>query len=162
MNKFRLIIIFILFSTFLFGQTTLNKNSIYLEIAGNGYLGSVNYERQVMKQPGLGLRLGIGTYRVDPFQLTIPMGVNYLVELHNKRSFIDIGFGVTWSRADVMLYTVAKHEADYKNTRFVNYIPNLGYRWITKKNLMWRFNFTPVFTQYGLLPSIGLSFGKQF
>lgn len=41
--------------TFIFGQSNFKKNDIYIEAGGNGLYGSVNYERQLTKQPGLAI-----------------------------------------------------------------------------------------------------------
>jgi hypothetical protein len=34
-----------------YGQQNFNRNDIYLEAGGNGLFASVNYERQLTKQP---------------------------------------------------------------------------------------------------------------
>ncbi len=162
MKKAGLLILLLTVSIIVSGQADIKKNSVYIEIAGNGFLGSVNYERQLTKQPGVGLRIGIGTYSASSFQLTIPVGVNYLFDL-NKRSFIDLGFGVTYTRADVLLYTSVKYaDPNFVNSNYINYIPSVGYRWRTKNNFMWRISFTPVINHIGFIPSLGFSFGKDF
>lgn len=77
--------------TYTCAQSTLKKNDIYLEAGGNGLFGSVNYERQLTKEPGLGARIGAGFYTENAFYLTIPVGINYLFALKSDRSFIDAG-----------------------------------------------------------------------
>src|SRR5688572_2451148 len=72
--------------TLSFGQSTFKKNDIYLEAGGNGLLSSVNYERQLTKQPGLGARIGMGFYSENAFYLTIPVGINYLFKLKSEKS----------------------------------------------------------------------------
>ncbi len=67
-----------------YGQTTFLRNDIYVEAGGNGLFSSVNYERQLTKQPGLGFRLGVGFYSENAFYLTIPVGINYLFKLQNN------------------------------------------------------------------------------
>jgi hypothetical protein len=142
-----------------FGQSTFKKNDIYLEAGGNGLFGSVNYERQLTKEPGLGVRIGIGFYSENAFYLTIPAGINYLFQLKNAKSFIDAGLGATWTRIDGKLF------ADSKNSNgdhFVNFVPSIGYRRHTSNNVMWRISITPAANKYGLVPWIGASIGKRF
>ena len=95
MKHFILCIITAAFITSSFGQTAFKKNDIYLEAGGNGFFASVNYERQLTRQPGLGVRLGVGFYTENAFYLTIPVGINYLFKLNSDKSFIDAGLGVT-------------------------------------------------------------------
>ena len=159
MKQLILVIISSLFVTLSFGQPILKKNDIYLEAGGNGLFASVNYERQLTKQPGFGLRLGVGFYSENAFYLTIPVGINYLFKLKNDKSFIDAGLGVTWTRNDGNLFGDSKNS---KGEHFVNFVPSLGYRRHTKQNLMWRVSVTPIANKYGLVPWLGFSVGKRF
>lgn len=145
--------------TFTFGQTAFHKNDIYLEAGGNGLFGSVNYERQLTKEPGLGARFGIGFYTENAFYLTIPVGINYLFILKNKKSFIDAGLGVTWTRSEETFVGSNRH---YKGDDFTNFIPSIGYRRHTKRNVMWRVSLTPVANKYTFVPWLGASIGKRF
>jgi len=159
MKQFSLLIIIAAFSTYSFSQTTFTKNSIYLEAGGNGLFGSVNYERQLTKEPGLGVRLGVGFYVENAFYLTIPVGINYLFELKNGKSFIDAGLGVTFTRINGELFGDSK---DPNGDNFGNFIPSIGYRRHTAKNVMWRISLSPIINNYGVYPWLGLSIGKQF
>ena len=145
--------------TFSFGQNNFKKNDIYLEALGNGLFGSVNYERQLTKAPGLGVRVGIGFYSENAFYITIPVGVNYLFPLKSDKSFIDAGLGVTWTQIDGKLFGDSKR-SDENN--FVNFIPSIGYRRHTTHNVMWRISLTPVINKYTFVPWIGISIGKRF
>ena len=147
------------FATCIYGQTTFKRNDIYLEAGGNGLFASVNYERQLTKQPGLGFRVGVGFYSEKAFYLTIPVGINYLFKLKNNKSFIDAGLGATWTQIDGNLF------GDSNNANgddFVNFVPSIGYRRHTNKDLMWRISVTPIANKYGLVPWLGLSVGKRF
>ena len=159
MKELSLLIIIATFSIHSFGQTTFKRNSIYLEAAGNGIFASVNYERQLTKKPGLGVRLGVGFYTENAFYLTIPVGINYLFALRNNKSFIDAGVGVTFAKIDGEIFSSAENP---NGESFGNFIPSIGYRHHTEKNLMWRISFTPVVNNYGLVPWLGFSIGKQF
>ena len=145
--------------TLSFGQGIFKRNDIYLEAGGNGLFGSVNYERQLTKQPGLGARIGIGFYSENDFYLTIPVGINYLFKLKNNKSFIDAGLGATWTRIDGKLFGDSKN---FNSDHFVNFIPSIGYRRHTAKDLMWRISLTPVANKFGFVPWIGASIGKRF
>ncbi len=141
------------------GQTTFKRNDIYIEAGGNGLFASVNYERQLSNQPGAGFRLGVGFYSEHAFFLTIPVGINYLFKLKNNKSFIDAGLGATWTRIDGNLFGDSK---DSNGDNFANFVPSIGYRRHSSKNLMWRISVTPIANKYGLVPWLGLSIGKRF
>lgn len=142
-----------------FGQISFKKNDIYLEAGGNGLFGSLNYERQLSKEPGLGVRIGVGFYTEKAFYLTIPVGINYLFELKKKNTFIDAGLGVTWVRENGILFNQTKNDvADH----FANFIPSIGYRKHTAKNVMWRINVSPIINEFGFVPWVGAAIGKRF
>jgi hypothetical protein len=152
-----LVILCIAFCTY--GQTTFLRNDIYLEAGGNGLFASVNYERQLTKQPGLGFRLGVGFYSENAFYLTIPVGINYLFKLQNNKSFIDAGLGATWTRLDAELFGGSKN---LNGGHFVNFVPSIGYRQHISKDIMWRISVSPIANKYGLVPWLGISIGKRF
>jgi len=141
------------------GQTNFKKNDIYLEAGGNGLFGSVNYERQLTKQPGFGARVGVGFYAENAFYLTIPLGINYLFKLKSDKSFIDAGLGATWTRIDGNLFSDSENA---NGDHFVNFVPSIGYRRHTANDVMWRISVTPVANKYGLVPWLGASIGKRF
>jgi hypothetical protein len=143
----------------LFGQTEFKRNDIYLEAGGNGLFASVNYERQLSKQPGIGARIGIGFYSENAFYLTIPVSINYLFKLKGEKSFLDAGLGATWTRADGNLFG---HSENSNGEHFVNFIPSIGYRVHAKQNIMWRISLTPIANKYTFVPWLGLSLGKRF
>ena len=67
MNKTILVTIHMLIGIIAFGQENINenrtlRNTIFVEALGNGLFGSINYERQLTKEPGLSVRAGIGFY----------------------------------------------------------------------------------------------------
>jgi hypothetical protein len=147
------IILFLCIATFTAGQSTFKRNNIYLEAGGNGLYGSVNYERQLTKKSGLQARIGLGIYwNYDNF-LNLPLGINYLFDLKNKKSFIDVGVGVTFTGID---------EKSDGGLHYVNFVPGIGYRRHTSKDVMWRINVTPVINKYGFTSWVGASIGKRF
>lgn len=146
-----------------YGQDSFKPNTIYFELGGNGLFTSLNYERQVTQKPGIGFHIGAGFYGVKTSFLTIPFGVNYLLKLKNSNSYIDFGFGATYSKADVKLYIMVDHkDPNYVNTNYWNYIPSIGYRILTKTNFIYRFSLSPVINHNDFIPFLGFSIGKCF
>ncbi len=156
-----LILFFAVSATPACAQSTFKQNDVYFELFGNGIVGSFNYERQFTAKPGLGMRIGLGFYPTENGMLSIPIGLNYLITLKNQRSFIEAGLGLTMTSEPVMFLDFSGDV--YKNGPYGNFIPSIGYRMHTAKNLMFRFNVTPILNKFTLtLPSIGFSIGKRF
>lgn len=141
------------------GQNNFKRNDLYLEAGGNGMFASVNYERQLTKLPGLGVRLGVGFYTEDAFYLTIPVGINYLFRLKNDESFIDAGIGISFAQFNGKLFVDSKN---LSGEHFINFIPSIGYRKHTANDVMWRISLTPTINKYTFVPWLGLSIGKRF
>jgi hypothetical protein len=163
MRHFVLIILATFFIFKVIGQRSLKANTVYVELGGNALFTSINYERQILKQRHLNFHVGTGMYGIQPAYWTIPFGVNYLFKLGNPTSFIDLGFGATYTKADVKLYAIVdRKDPAYINTNYWNYIPCIGYRKQAKSNLMYRFSLTPVINHNDLLPFVGFAIGKSF
>lgn len=148
-----------------FGQENNNKknlkNTVFVEALGNGLFGSINYERQLTKEPGLSLRAGIGFYTEYDFYLTLPFSIQYLIDL-NRNNFIETGIGYTWAdaRADDIFNNESVKNSDNLNNLFLS----VGYKKHFGKDWMWKANFTPLITNNKevTLPWIGVSIGKRF
>lgn len=138
------------------------KNEVFVELLGNGMLGSINYERQLMKNPGFGVRAGVGIYGTDA-RLTIPMGVNYLIRVIKNHSFLDLGMGATFTQTDGFFYSMPKLPAGYvKKENYMYLIPSAGLRAYTTRNYIWRIGASVFITDSGALPWLGIGFGKRF
>ncbi|MES2373120.1 MAG: hypothetical protein V4557_11115 [Bacteroidota bacterium] len=159
MKHFTLFLLVSLTAVCSHAQSSFLKNDLYLEAGGNGLFASANYERQLTKQPGLGIRFGVGFYSESAFYLTIPAGINYLFPLTNNQSFIDAGLGLTWTQFNGNVFSSPKNAI---GESFVNFVPSVGYRKHTAKNLMWRISITPIVNEYGFVPWFGISIGKRF
>lgn len=144
------------------GQSNAKLNSVYVELGGNGLFTSINYEKQLLKNTRLNFHFGLGIYGMEPTYLTIPFGIRYVLQLNNSNSYIDLGLGATYSKADVRLYATIDRHPGYVQTNFWNYIPNVSYRILTKKNTLFRFSISPIINQYDFLPFFGFSIGKSF
>ncbi len=145
-----------------FGQNYNKLNTLYFELGGNGLFLSANYERQILKKTRLNFHIGTGIYGLKTSELTIPFGVNYLLRIQKSKTYLQFGFGATYTRADVKLYLIVDRNENYVHSTFINYVPSIGFRHQTDKNLMYRFNITPILNQYSGLPFFGLSIGKSF
>lgn len=159
MKKITLLLFLWGITIYSYGQAGFKRNDIYLEAGGNGLFASVNYERQLTKEPGFGFRIGVGFYTENAFFLTLPVGINHLFKLNNNKSFIDAGLGLTWTRIDGKLFGDSRN---LNGDNFVNFLPSVGYRRHSPKNLMWRISLTPIANKYGFVPWIGFSLGKRF
>ncbi|MES2829840.1 MAG: hypothetical protein V4687_16905 [Bacteroidota bacterium] len=156
---------FLSLQQFAFGQDIFKKNEIFLELGGNGLLGSVNYSRQLTNKPALELRVGLGAYGSDPkTYVTVPVALNYIINVGGKHGFLNVGIGGTYTKADVRLGILIDYAEGYEKTRSqpVNMVANVGYRYYTSGDFSFRVNFTPVINRHGLLPLLGLSVGKRF
>ena len=163
MQKYALMLSLIVITMTAMGQDLSKKNEIFLELGGNGLVGSVNYARQLTKNPGLELRVGLGAYGADQTFLTIPVSLNYLIGLGGKHSFLNAGVGATYTKADVTFGVRPEYTEGYvprRNTP-INFVGNLGYRYYTSKNFSWKINFSPVINRHGFFPVFGLGFGRR-
>ncbi len=137
------------------------RNTVFIEALGNGLFGSINYERQLTKEPGLSLRAGIGFYTEYEFYLTLPFSIQYLIDL-KRNNFIEFGVGYTW--ADAGADDFFNNETSTNTNNLNNLFLSVGYKKHFGKNWMWKANFTPLITnnQEATLPWFGVSIGKRF
>jgi hypothetical protein len=167
MNKIKFLIICLFVSIISFAQENQKsnsgnlKNTVFVEALGNGLFGSINYERQLTKEPGLSLRAGIGFYTEYNFYLTLPFSIQYLIDL-NRNNFIETGIGYTW--ADAGADDIFNNESVKNYDNLNNLFLSVGYKKHFGKDWMWKANFTPLITNNKevTLPWIGVSIGKRF
>jgi hypothetical protein len=152
-------------NSFLFAQ---KSKSVFLEVGGNGGLGSVNFDSRFNKtEKGLGYRAGFGfippTYSFAdsrPSIWTIPVGLNYLIGGH--RHYLETGLGITYyffkgTTSDVW----GIHEND-KGNGFV-FIPSAGYRYAPDgKAFQGRLFVSPLINSAGASFYWGFSGGYKF
>ena len=156
-----------------FAQTGYSaKNSIYLELLGNGVFYSVNYERALSQslRGRIGFMSGGLAFKAicllipcygdeqDRFNLA-PLTVNYI---HGKGEHkFEIGLGVAIAFG-------AKGEFDFdfndviiidQTTRFLG-TGTIGYRFQPEtRGTLFRLGFTPLFSNKGVLPWGGMTIG---
>ena len=143
-------------------EVNLSRNSIYLEILGNGGLYSINYERS-FKASIIG-RIGFASFSSDMYgyntRITdVPLTVSYITG--KNKSHFETGGG--------MLLGVKK-EYDVSNT-LVDLIGFIGYRYQpAEKGFLFRIGLTPFYSldghvnypDSGFTLSGGLSLGYHF
>jgi hypothetical protein len=98
MRKFFFFLL-VLFSTFCFGQkdtTHIAKNTFYIEVEGNGLLGSINYERLIYNEKSKSLSLRIGFlpfYEKSASFIAVPLEC---CAFFGDKHFLDIGLGLSY------------------------------------------------------------------
>lgn len=143
------------------------KNSAFLEIAGNGGLASLNYERSVA--PGLQLRIGWGNWSEDTQDdfatysrsyNTFPIMLSGV--LYPGNHHLELGGGVTLGREAVDSAVVLSQRTTFLRTvttleSFVGYRrqpPGGGF--------VWRLGLTPSYSVSGDYPDTGFHLGAGF
>lgn len=126
----------------------IKKNSVFVELGGNGFIGSVNYDRitgPIIPIIKMSLRLGLGPNIIPrAYYPIVPLVETNLLFGKNKHYF-ELGFGLNFYTEKVTTYSRTMQRTDiywgpYKTIR-------LGYRF-QKSN-------GGVFFRGGLTPIIG-------
>jgi len=163
----------LIFTGSLFSQ----KNTVFAEIGGNAQGTSINFERQLTKEKGLMLRIGLGLALVQEEEATpneiielfgayeshfsIPTSLEYLFNIKNGH-YIETGVGYTW--IDI------KKNFDSAERGTHNFIASIGYRkyFGSQKSWMWKANFSPILAgnddsgiKFGFSPMFGIAIGKR-
>lgn len=120
------------------------KNAVMLEIGGNGFIYSVNYERFLSKN--INGRAGFSGWKIIENQtnksmivISFPISFNYLINLSNQKHFIETGIGV-------MNLITSGDLVEYKGVTnyYLNPFINLGYIYKpTKNRLSYRAGLSP-------------------
>ena len=164
MTKTLLSVLCLFLTCFLFAQ----GRSLFLEVGGNGGLGSVNFDSRFNKtEKGLGYRVGFGfippTYSFAdsrPSIWTVPVGLNYLIG--GQRHYLETGLGITYYFFKGTTSGVwGIHEND-KGNGFV-FIPSAGYRYAPDgKAFQGRLFASPLINSAGASFYWGFSVGYKF
>lgn len=124
----------------------ISSNAIYLEAAGAGGYGSLNYERVCYSQKKImiALRIGTGTYHLQDYtnafnpDVLIPLAIN---ACYGKRHKVECSIGQTIANI------VHASETSFKPTRITSLHTNfsIGYRYQKEiAGLFFRCAYTPV------------------
>ncbi|HLL46985.1 MAG TPA: hypothetical protein VK399_09745 [Longimicrobiaceae bacterium] len=131
------------------------RNSVYVELLGNGVLYSMNYDRKfsdhVSGRVGL-MALGAAL---------VPVMGNYLAGNGNHR--LELGAGPLLIFAPDELKLDEAEELESTSDFAVAGTATLGYRYQpVYGGFVFRIGFTPVFGEGGVFPWVGASFGYAF
>jgi hypothetical protein len=144
------------------------SRSIFLEVGGNGGLGSINFDSRLNNtEKGFGYRVGFGFIPASysyfdsrPVIWTLPVGLNYLIGGH--RHYLETGLGLTYyffkgTTSDVW----GIHEND--KGRGVVFMPGAGYRYAPNgKAFQGRLFVSPIINSAGASFYWGFSGGYKF
>ena len=139
------------------------RNSIYLEILGNGLLYSLNYDHKIFDHLSArigGMYLGVNESTSDSrvSLLLVPVMANYLVGSGSSR--LEIGAGLTLGSVGGDIDAAG---GDFDKGGVAAFTSTIGYRLQpTNGGFLFRIGFTPIFTANGFLPWAGLSLGGTF
>lgn len=144
------------------------RNSIFLELGGNGLLYSLNYDHKFFDHASArigGMYLPLSADDPSTFDgrismIFVPIMANYLVGNGNSR--LEIGGGVTVVRVDGGGTVENEQIDDFRGAGAV-FTGTIGYRLQPRNGgFLFRIGFTPLFAPDGFLPWAGLSLGATF
>lgn len=148
------------------------RNSVYLELLGNGGMYSVNFEREIL--PRLGLRVGAATWSNDGDYIfestntrtltTFPLMLNYSVGRGSNR--LEVGGGL-------LLGQSRRTEWDEETSSGIRTLTGtIGYRYQPERGgFLFRAGLVPFYSlnsdeeaypDAGFFPSLGVSGGYAF
>lgn len=141
MKKLRYMLLIIPFTIHSAAYAQQKKNSLYLELLGNGVLYSVNYDRiiPISKHLKLAPRVGIeyipsfnnrSGFSRDYKNLHIPLELNLLAaRAANSKNMAEVGLGLSlFSMKNYYVYYVESNKVDEKNKMAKVTTLRLGYR----------------------------------
>lgn len=100
MKSILVILVFLFLSAESHAYKDPERKSVFLEVGGNAYYGSLNFEAMfgAKRHHAFALRIGLGGYPVvntTDFVLSLPVALNYLVG--RKSHFLDLSFGQSFT-----------------------------------------------------------------
>jgi hypothetical protein len=138
--------------------TNLKQNQLYLELAGNGLIYSINYERFLSEDFTIRGGFGItpGLIFVEGTFIHIPVTASYLIG--SKTSKLELGLGATYfAGEDTEIFGL-----DAGDQSLIILTGIVGYRYTSPGGFVFRVLFTPLYNSEEdsyFYPSFGLSFG---
>lgn len=130
------------------------NNNVFVEVGGNGGIGSINYEHLFFEDRSLGVRVGVGisdfpVEESEPTQsyfdigfvetkLTIPVSFQYRYNFENK-SFLETGVGYTWQEPSSLRF-----ESGDRAAHLLFLTAGYGLYFGFERNWFFKFNFSPI------------------
>lgn len=146
---FCFVILFLIYLNPAYSQSDKSRsapNQLYIEAAGPGGYGSLNYERKIFEKNDLqvGVRCGFSTYHVNDYtnnfnpDILIPIALNgYYGKIHK----FQFGVGQTFTN---MVQASSKDFMPIRNTNFHTFF-SIGYEYQKKpQGVFFRITYTPV------------------
>ena len=143
-------------------DSSFDKNAIYFELFGNGFLSSINYERQIITSFKRKLRTGISIGFMPPFQgfsATVPVELKFL---YGRNHSLEIGLGMTFIPYNII--NPSYNPAIKRNNDIYYPVYRIGYRFTSNNGIILRvapiihtISYTNPNTLYG-----GISLGATF
>ena len=138
------------------------RNSVYIELLGNGGLYSLNYDRKITDN--VSARVGLMAFGGESIEgdriglSLVPLMANYLVGQGNHR--LELGGG------PVVAYAAGNIKEDgigeFSDFGMIG-TATFGYRYQPLQGgFNFRLGFTPLFSSSDVAPSFGVSFGYGF
>jgi hypothetical protein len=138
-------------------DTRTANNALFVELGGNGIAYSVNYERHVSESFVLRVGTGLwGSVGESPryWVLTVPATASFLVGSPTHK--FELGGGITGVAS-------SNGTPDRVTTPGVFGSAIVGYRYNPPKaGFFFKIAMTPLFGDFGFIPSLGASFGAGF
>ena len=138
------------------------RNSVYIELLGNGGLYSLNYDRKITNN--VSARVGLmafGGESTDGDRIglsLVPLMANYLVGKHNHRLELGGGPVVAYAAGNIKEHGIG----EFSDFGLVG-TATFGYRYQPLQGgFNFRLGFTPLFSASSVAPSFGVSFGYGF
>lgn len=164
------IIGFILYSQITYAQSFEKKNALYLEMGGNAYIYSVNYERILYQKNSmkLGARFGISVLPEKNFNHVDPIPVlplEMLAIFGNSNHHVETGIGFTpFLTHEYYDYVGSRDNSNSRLRLGAATSLRIGYRYQKPKGgFIARIGFMPILNLDGfLIPWGGISIGKSF
>ncbi len=161
--KFAIFLLIMSTQTFAQESTRERGRGVFVEILGNGLIGSINYDQRFEKRfDGLGFKGGISYFAFNGSSVAAaPFGLNYLLGKNGK--YFEVGLGATYLRfADSSNTFSVGNERTIGDGLVGNMI--FGYRREpVDGGFLFRASMTPVFGSGTFLPFyFGLSLGYAF
>jgi hypothetical protein len=139
------------------------QNAIFVEVKGTGVNLTLNYDTRLsFKKNGLGARIGIGSFgNKYSSVINLPIELNYL--FGNEKHFFETSIGTVWGNY-IEESDDRKGFADLYITPLQGwaFCIGTGYRYQKAGKILFRINFTPLFTRNKIYSLAGTSMGYSF
>ena len=150
-------------NSFSSGSKNFARHGIFLELGGNGFLYSVNYDYKLADHVSVrvgGMYIGARVREADTraSMVVVPITANYLVGSGSSR--LELGVGVTLARVGGDL---GDSEGPFEESGLGSITSTIGYRLQPRDGgFLFRIGFTPHFNGDSIEPWAGLSLGATF